>query len=33
MVLMARKRLTYFEDADLEEMPVLFEKVSWKEIK
>lgn len=33
MVLMARKRLTYFEDVDLEQMPVPFEKVSWKEIK
>ena len=30
---MARKSLTYFEDADLEEMPVLFENISWNEIK
>jgi hypothetical protein len=33
MELMARKSLTYFEDADLEEMPALFEKISWREIK
>jgi hypothetical protein len=30
---MARKSLTYFNDADLEETPILFETISWKEIK
>jgi hypothetical protein len=30
---MVKKSLTYFEDADLEETPVLFEEMDWLEIK
>lgn len=30
---MVKKSLTYFEDADLEETPVLFEEIDWQEIK
>jgi hypothetical protein len=30
---MVRKSLTYFEDADLEETPILFEKIEWENIK
>lgn len=30
---MVLKSLAYFDDADLEETPVLFEQVSWEEIK
>jgi len=30
---LARKSLTYFEDAELEEMPLMFENITWTEIK
>jgi predicted nucleotidyltransferase component of viral defense system len=30
---LARKSLTYFGDADIEEMPYMFEKISWDFIK
>ncbi|WP_211161685.1 nucleotidyl transferase AbiEii/AbiGii toxin family protein [Flavobacterium solisilvae] len=30
---MVIKSLNYFEDADSEEMPIMFEKISWNEIK
>ena len=30
---MVRKSLTYFEDADLEETPVLLHDITWEEIK
>jgi hypothetical protein len=30
---MVRKSLTYFEDADLEETPILFEEIEWENIK
>jgi hypothetical protein len=30
---LARKSLTYFDDADLEEMPYMFENISWDFIK
>ncbi len=30
---MVKKSLTYFEDADFEETPVLFEEMDWLEIK
>jgi hypothetical protein len=30
---MVRKRLTYFDDADLEETPILLNNATWEEIK
>lgn len=30
---LARKSLTYFEDAELEEMPFMFDNITWTEIK
>lgn len=30
---MVIKSLNYFEDAETEEMPIMFEKISWEEIK
>jgi hypothetical protein len=30
---MVRKSLTYFDDADKEEAPILFQEISWNEIK
>jgi hypothetical protein len=30
---MVRKSLTYFDDADNEEAPILFHDISWSEIK
>jgi hypothetical protein len=30
---LARKSLTYFEDAELEEMPLMFDNITWTEIK
>jgi hypothetical protein len=30
---LARKSLTYFEDAELEEMPFMFDNITWTDIK
>ena len=30
---LAIKSLTYFDDADLQEMPKIFEKINWEDIK
>ena len=30
---MVLKSLTYFEDAESEEIPILFQKLDWNEVK